>query len=41
MACVVARMCASLNADDSDEPRCPLVPKLTRSSARSASGFLE
>ena len=29
MACVMARMCASLNVPCSGEPRCPLVPKLT------------
>ena len=25
----MARMCASVNVPRSDEPRCPLVPKLT------------
>ena len=29
MACVIARMWASVNEPRNDEPRCPLVPKLT------------
>jgi hypothetical protein len=35
---VIARMCASLNERESDEPRCPLVPKLTRCCASPGSG---
>ena len=31
MACVMARMCHSLNARSNDEPRCPDVPNATRS----------
>src|SRR5919197_1540316 len=30
MAWVIARICASMNVPPSDDPRCPLVPKLTR-----------
>jgi hypothetical protein len=38
MACVMARICASVNEPRSDEPRCPLVPKLTRCSGSPRSG---
>ena len=37
-AWVTARMCASLNARLSDEPRCPLVPNATRCSGTAGSG---
>jgi hypothetical protein len=38
MACAMARMCPSLNARSNDDPRCPDVPKLTRSAATAGSG---
>ena len=38
MAWVMATMWASLNEPDSDEPRCPLVPKLTSCSGSEGSG---
>src|SRR5208337_4230799 len=38
MAWVMARTWASVNEPRSDEPRCPLVPKLTRCSGSSRSG---
>src|SRR5881396_388083 len=38
MAWVMARMCASLNEPRSEEPRCPLVPKLTRCVGSSMAG---
>ena len=40
MACVVARMCASVNVPLSGVPRWPLVPKLTSWFASARSGFL-
>ncbi len=38
IACVMARMCHSLKARSNEEPRCPEVPKLTRSAATAGSG---
>jgi hypothetical protein len=29
IACVIARICASVNVPSNGVPRCPLVPKLT------------
>ena len=38
IACVIASTCASLNVRASDDPRWPLVPKLTRSAGAALSG---
>ena len=38
IACVMARMCASLNEPRSEEPRWPLVPKATRCAGSPVSG---
>src|SRR5215475_7487175 len=38
MAWVIARICASVNEPWNGDPRCPLVPKLTRWAGSSASG---
>jgi hypothetical protein len=40
IACVVATMCASVNAPVRLEPRCPEVPKATRCAGSSRSGQL-